>query len=153
MIQAIWSGGQTGVDRAALDFAIAHGLGHGGWIPKGRRAEDGGVPARYHMREHLSPGYPPRTEANVRDTNATVIFVVEAINAHPGSLLTASLCIRYRRPYIVLKIDDDVETNRGKLSAFLKESPVRTLNVAGPRGSRNPNIDSVKAVLGAVLTS
>ena len=65
---AIVSGGQTGVDRAALDVAIAIGIEHGGWCPAGRLAEDGSVPSRYELRETDSAEYPVRTELNVIDS-------------------------------------------------------------------------------------
>src|SRR5687768_1765349 len=72
----IISGGQTGADRAALDFAIAHGLGHGGWCPRGRRAEDGPIPDRYRLRETAEADYAVRTRENVMDSDATLIFSV-----------------------------------------------------------------------------
>ena len=79
MLAKIISGGQTGVDRAALDVAIAMGIPHGGWCPKGRRAEDGTIPARYHLAETRSAAYRQRTEWNVRDSEGTVIFTISPV--------------------------------------------------------------------------
>jgi len=70
----IVSGGQTGADRAALDWAIAHGIPHGGWCPKGRKAEDGMSQAKYELIETPSTDYVQRTELNVRDSDGTVVF-------------------------------------------------------------------------------
>jgi predicted Rossmann-fold nucleotide-binding protein len=72
----IISGGQTGADRAALDFAIKHGMPHGGWCPQGRIAEDGPIDAKYQLHETPSADYVQRTEWNVRDSDGTVIFSV-----------------------------------------------------------------------------
>jgi len=74
MITKIISGGQTGADRGGLDAAIHCGLPHGGWCPKGRKAEDGLIPSKYQHKEMESSGYLPRTQANVFDSDATVIF-------------------------------------------------------------------------------
>lgn len=79
-IARIVSGGQTGADRAALDWAIEHGVPHGGWCPAGRRAEDGTIPARYQLEELLQGGgYRRRTKANVRDSDATLIVSIEPV--------------------------------------------------------------------------
>ena len=73
-LKKIISGGQTGVDRAALDFAIEHDIPYGGWCPKGRKAEDGPIGSRYLLKETPTSTYPQRTEWNVRDSDGTVIF-------------------------------------------------------------------------------
>lgn len=70
----IVSGGQTGADRAALDWALAHGVPCGGWCPKGRKAEDGPIDLKYPLKETPSSSYIQRTEWNVRDSDATVVF-------------------------------------------------------------------------------
>ena len=75
VIEKIVSGGQTGADRAALDFAIERGISQGGWCPKGRMAEDGPIHARYQLKETPSSGYVQRTEWNVRDGHGTVVFL------------------------------------------------------------------------------
>ncbi len=75
-VPKIMSGGQTGADRAALDFAIGHGIKHGGWCPKGRRAEDGAIDARYQLKETPSANFVQRTEWNTRDSDGTVVFSI-----------------------------------------------------------------------------
>ena len=84
-VEKIVSGGQTGADRAGLDFAIAHGIPHGGWCPKGRKAEDGTIPERYGLSETSRADYLQRTEANVRESDGTVIFTVVCVQSLRGS--------------------------------------------------------------------
>ena len=74
MISKIISGAQSGVDRAALEFALKFNIPHGGWIPKGRLAEDGPLPEKYQLQEMPTSSYPKRTEQNVIDSDGTVIF-------------------------------------------------------------------------------
>lgn len=93
----IISGGQTGADRAALDFAIKHGFAHGGWCPRGRQAEDGSLPDRYDLRETPSRKYAQRTEWNVRDSDATAVFSIAA-DPHGGTRLTLVLAERLDKP-------------------------------------------------------
>src|SRR3974390_2458425 len=97
MIQKIISGGQTGPDRAALEFARAHGIAHGGWCPQGRLAEDGTIPQVYQMKETPSADPAQRTEWNVRDSEGTVIFSI-ASELSGGSRLTAEWAGRLGRP-------------------------------------------------------
>lgn len=148
MIEKIISGGQTGVDRAALDFAIARGIPHGGWVPKGRLAEDGQVPARYQMKEHPARAYPPRTKANVEDADATIIFTNGLLNQENGCLLTASTCLEYKKPYVVIGLgrvtDDDAVL---AIDTLFRVNGPKILNVAGTRGSRNPDVAKVRRVL------
>lgn len=101
IVERIISGGQTGADRAALDFAIAHGVPHGGWCPKGRRAEDGGVPDRYALQATPSKEYGQRTEWNVRDAGATVIFTIGP-ELTGGSELTAECTVKHGKPWLHL---------------------------------------------------
>src|SRR5436189_4749506 len=93
MVEKIISGGQTGADRAALDFALAHGLAHGGWCPRGRLAEDGALEERYELRETPDAEYAQRTEWNVRDSDGTVIFSIAA-GLTGGSKLTAEFAAK-----------------------------------------------------------
>lgn len=148
MIERIISGGQTGVDRAALDFAIDQGIPHGGWVPKGRIAEDGQIPARYQMTEHVMSSYPPRTEANVRDSSATVIFTHGLLNDERGCLLTASFCLKLKRPYTVINVVKAVAQAAGAaLHLLIRVHDPKVLNVAGTRGSRNPDLAKVRRIL------
>lgn len=152
-IVEVWSGGQTGVDRAALDAALEVGLPIGGWIPLGRRAEDGTIPARYGgLVETESPDYPVRTERNVRDTDATLILSVGPFVG--GTALTREIALAQSRPVLVLDLAamaaaDAVERAR-RWAATL---PARTrLNVAGPRASEAPTVYAVaRSVLTALL--
>ena len=135
----IVSGGQTGADRAALDWAIAHQIPHRGWCPKGRSAEDGIIPSRYNLTETPSSEYSERTQWNVRDSDGTVVFSIsEAIFA--GTLLTIELAKKSKKPYIHLcKALIDVDTvNRFQL--FLLEFAIVNLNVAGSRASDEPEV-------------
>jgi hypothetical protein len=148
---SIISGGQTGADRAALDFAIAHGIPHSGWCPRNRRAEDGAISPRYELRETPSTHYAQRTEWNVRDSDATVIFTMGP-NVSGGTRLTHELAIRLGKPLLHLSRDEasrevllgqpGVAVAAAKLKSFLVEHQVRTLNIAGPRVSQEPEIAS-----------
>jgi hypothetical protein len=134
--EKIVSGGQTGVDRAALDAAIELGIEVGGWCPKGRRAEDGPIEGRYPLRETPSRAYRQRTEWNVRDSDATLILFRERMSG--GTRLTARLTDRYERPLLVLDLYSDPDPRRA--GEWLREQGVRVLNVAGPREESVPGI-------------
>ena len=135
----IISGGQTGADRAALDWAILHCIPHGGWCPKGRLAEDGPIARRYRLRETPAADYATRTEWNVRDADATVIFSI-AKKLSGGSRLTAELARRHHRPLLHLSRDAPRGDPAKRLLAFLPRHKIKTLNVAGPRASEAPAI-------------
>jgi len=132
----IISGGQTGVDRAALDVAIQLGIPHGGWCPRGRLAEDGRIPDRYLLDETDVPDYPVRTEQNVIDSDATLILC----HGEPsgGTDLTRRLAEQYGRPWMVVDLDDPPAPEA--VGAWIAEQAVEWLNVAGPRESQNPGI-------------
>jgi len=135
----IVSGGQSGVDRAALDAALKLGLPCGGWCPKGRRAEDGFLPERYPLTETPSPEYRQRTKWNVRDSDATLILKRGMLGG--GSALTADLAARLHRPWLVVDLDDALESgDPAEAAAWLGQEKVAVLNVAGPRESHNPGI-------------
>src|SRR5437764_6400071 len=102
MVHKIVSGGQTGVDRAALDLALEVGLPCGGWSPRGRRAEDGSLPERYPLQETRSAAYPPRTALNVRDSDATLILTRGTPDR--GTALTARLVERDGKPYLIVDL-------------------------------------------------
>jgi hypothetical protein len=139
MIERIVSGGQTGVDRGALDAALELGVPCGGWCPKGRRAEDGRLESRYPLRETSSPRYPQRTEWNVRDSDGTLVLARGALRA--GSALTVELARRRAKPWLVVDL-----TREGggqavpDVVAWIHRHAVKVLNVAGPRESENPGI-------------
>jgi hypothetical protein len=138
-IQRIISGGQTGADRAALDWAIGHGIPHGGWCPQGRLSEDGMIPAHYHLRETPSTDPAQRTEWNVRDADGTVIFSI-APELSGGTLLTAEFAIKYEKPWInICQARTDLNAAL-QLCAFLAGSKTQILNVAGSRASHETTI-------------
>jgi hypothetical protein len=142
------SGGQTGVDRAALDVAIALGIRHGGWCPRGRRAEDGVVPVHYALRETESPEYAVRTERNVVDSDATLILCRGPLGG--GTALTRELALRHGKPLVVVDLDGPTEPSA--VRAWLEAHRVGVLNVAGPRESGCPGIGAAaRAYLGRVL--
>ena len=139
MIERIVSGGQTGADRAALDFAIAHSIPHGGWCPRGRLAEDGTLEGCYDLRETPEEEYPQRTEWNVRDSDGTVIFSV-APELTGGSKLTAELAAELGKPCLHLSELRDGANAAARLRAFVSAHHIRVLNVAGPRASNEPAV-------------
>jgi hypothetical protein len=142
------SGGQTGVDRAALDAAREAGLAIGGWCPRGRRAEDGRIPFEYPLEETPSPRYPQRTEFNVRDSDATVVVARGAPRG--GTELTVRLATAAARP--VLVVDLDAAPDPAVIATWLAARAVAVLNVAGPRESENPGIAAqAQAFLTAVF--
>lgn len=135
-LQRIVSGGQTGVDRGALDAALDLDIPHGGWCPRGRRAEDGRIPNRYRLREMHTSDYARRTEQNVLDSDATLILHGGALTG--GTALTHRLCVRHGRPHLV--IDPTQEDALATARSWLAEHHVHVLNVAGPRESSCPGI-------------
>lgn len=152
-IGRIISGGQTGVDRAALDFALGRGIPCGGWCPAGRRAEDGPIPECYPLRETETEVYPQRTRQNVRDADATVI--VTRGSPRGGTALTVRMALTFGKPHLVLDLG---YLRLGEAAALLRQwlwqvAPV-TLNVAGPRATESPTLAKrVCLLLGKSLTT
>jgi len=136
MIEKIISGGQTGVDRAALDVALQLGTACGGWCPRGRRAEDGTIAARYPLRETPREEYPQRTQWNVRDSDGTLVMTRGP--ARGGTGLTISIARRLGKPLLV--VDFTQEQDAAQVRAWAEANGVRVLNVAGPREGENPGI-------------
>jgi len=135
----IVSGGQTGADRAALNWAIARGISHGGWCPKGRKAEDGPIPRRYQLMETPSASYLQRTELNVRDSDGTVILsLAETLTG--GSRRTAELARQYGKPWLHLAKSAGGRDAGALLRRFLRQHDIHVLNVAGPRASTEPEV-------------
>lgn len=134
--EKIVSGGQTGVDRAALDAALNLGIMCGGWVPKGRRAEDGPIPSMYPMRETKSSAYDVRTRENVKDSDATLILT----RGEPagGTKLTLETASELLRPYHIV----DLKRTHSPLAAlrWLEATRPEVLNIAGPRESTAPGI-------------
>jgi hypothetical protein len=152
MIEKIVSGAQTGADRAALDVALELGITTGGWIPCGRLAEDGTVPAHYpNLVETDSSLYASRTELNVRDSDATVIFSFGPLTG--GSALTEKCAHKLSKPSLILDLDAlGIAEAIACFRAWLGEVRPRVLNVAGPRLSKAPRIaDATGHILREVL--
>jgi hypothetical protein len=126
-------------DRAALDWALSHKLPCGGWCPKGRKAEDGPIDAKYPLKESPSASYLQRTEWNVRDSDATVLFSL-APELTGGSKKTAEFAKKHHKPWIHLADGDQDIAQR--LKDWLAQNAVEVLNVAGPRASKEPGIAS-----------
>jgi hypothetical protein len=135
------SGGQTGVDRGALDAALAHGLPHGGFCPRGRRAEDGVIPAIYQLTELPSPLYAVRTRRNVLASDATLVLTTGRPGR--GTALTIRVARAHGRPLLVLDLRDGAAARCAaaiRIRAWLAVSAPDVLNVAGPRESSAPGI-------------
>ncbi len=128
------TGGQTGIDRAMLDFCLDHGISCGGWCPADRKAEDGVIPDRYPVKELPAPSYNKRTAANVKESDATVIiFYGEMIG---GTLKSFEFVRKEEKPFLLLDLSViDAEKAAGRLRAFLDRFQPLTLNFSGPRQS------------------
>ena len=147
-IDRVVSGGQTGVDRAALDVALEMGIPCGGWCPRGRRAEDGPIPDRYPLQETPSAAYPERTAWNVRDSDGTLI--ITRGRPQGGTALTVSLVRRAGKPVCVVDLERGADL--ASVRTFVAENRIRVLNVAGPRESEARGIhDEAAALLRRVL--
>ena len=141
MIKRIVSGGQTGVDRAALDVAIKLGIAHGGWIPRGRLTENGPLPKKYHLKETSSSRYSVRTEKNVVDTDGTLILSHgELID---GTEYTRKMAIRHSRPWLHIDLVQTAAFHAATtITHWIREKKIEILNVAGARASEDPAIYS-----------
>ena len=133
----IVSGGQTGVDRAALDWAIARGVAHGGWCPQGRLAEDGPIASKYQLKATPSSEYAERTLWNVRDSDGTVIFS-RLKELSGGSLMTEVFAQQLGKP--CLHLTANASNPAKKLRSFVARHQIEVLNVAGPRASLEPDL-------------
>lgn len=146
-IQMIVSGGQTRADRAALDWAIKNCVYHGGWCPKGRKAEDGPIDVRYQLKETPRADYLQRTEWNARDSDGTVIFSIGEILTG-GSKKTVELARKHGKPVFHISKTVGISAAEAGLRRFVEEHGIRVLNVAGPRASKEPEVSAfVKEVL------
>lgn len=134
MIEKIISGGQTGVDRGALDAALALGFPCGGWCPDGRLAADGPLDLRYPLQELAGGGYRQRTRQNVLDSDATLIVYRRWIQPLSGTELTLQFCLQKRKPYVLIDAAHYSPAQAASLiQEFADHFTVRTLNVAGPQ--------------------
>jgi hypothetical protein len=153
-LRKIVSGGETGVDRGALDAALAAGFDCGGWAPGDRSAEDGIIPERYPLILLPEGSYRQRTRLNVVDSDGTAIFYNELLTG--GTRLTRNLCALLSRPYILIDVRETPEpgTAAAAVSRFIERSRIEVLNVAGPRLSGWPAGYAFSlAVVGEVIGS
>ena len=151
MIKKIISGAQTGADRAALDFAINNEIPYGGWVPKGRKAEDGIIPAKYDVKEAPTSEYSRRTELNVIDSDGTLILTHGALSG--GSALTEKLAEKHQKPCLHVNLNQTAEFQATvDITHWISHYGIEILNVAGSRASHDPKIyASTLSILEAVL--
>ena len=135
-LRSVRTGGQTGVDRAVLDAALAAGLKVQGWCPKGRRAEDGPLAQRYPLEETPSADYEQRTEWNVRDSDGTLVLLLGTVD--PGTALTIQQANRQTRPLLLVDLENPLDS--ATVQQWIRRSGIQQLNIAGPRESQSPSI-------------
>ena len=134
-LKKIVSGGQTGVDRGALDAAIEAGFPCGGWAPEGRIAEDGPIHERYPLRELAGAGYEERTLQNVLDSDGTAILYSGTLEG--GTRQTMLYCVEYGKPFELIDAARTGPRDAAlKLAAFIERNRLSILNIAGPRASK-----------------
>jgi hypothetical protein len=156
-LRKLVTGGQTGVDRGALDAALERGFPCGGWCPEGRLTEDGPLPPHYPLRELPGGTTADRTERNVRDSDATLILTPGPLTG--GTRLTRECCERLQRPFLELewnaerRLDSSQEEPAlERIRSFLDKTDCELLNVAGPRASEWPGAYQTSAgLVGALL--
>jgi Circularly permutated YpsA SLOG family len=133
----IISGGQTGVDRAALDVALKHGIESGGWCPNGRLDEFGRIPDRYPVRELESGGFTERTLQNVKDSVGTLVIYPGKLTG--GAEQTVQFCVEQQRPHLLVDASSVSRDDAARLiGEFVHKNKIDALNVAGPRASEWP---------------
>ncbi len=135
----IISGGQTGADRAALDFSIKSNIPYGGWVPRGRKTEDGRLPGKYKLQEMPTSDYSKRTEKNIIDADGTLIVSHGRLTG--GSALTQFLSEKQNKPFIHVDLNGmSIDEACAAIRVWLKNNQIETLNVAGPRARKDPAI-------------
>jgi len=137
-IECVISGGQTGVDRAALDWAIAQQIPHGGWCPLGRIDEDGVIDAKYMLTEISSPKYVIRTKKNITDSDGTLVLNVGELDG--GTAMTERHARNISKPCLVVQLDSSDVDAHAAVKRWLAEYQIKRLNVAGPRESKRPGV-------------
>ena len=141
MIKKIISGGQTGADCAALDVAIKLSIPHGGWIPKGRKTEDGTLPDKYELKEMTTDSYPARTEQNVIDSDGTLIIARGKLTG--GTDYTRKMTLKHKKQLLGIDLNLVGHFDAASLIvSWIKLQRVQVLNVAGPRASKDRQIYS-----------
>lgn len=138
-ISKIVSGGQTGVDRAALDFAISRAMNYGGWVPKGRKAEDGPISPSYRLTETKTSGYAERTRKNVIDSDGTLIIYEKELLG--GTARTYTFARKTHKHVLTIDVATTTLVDAVKMIRnWISQNRISVLNVAGPRESEEPGI-------------
>jgi hypothetical protein len=146
MLKKIISGGQTGADRAALDVATELGISHGGWVPKGRLAEDGPISDKYQLKEMPTDSYEARTEQNIIDSDGTLIIshgLLTGVSAY-----TRKMAMKHGKPWFHADLNQ-LPTFKAAMiiEDWISKNGIEALNVAGPRASKDPQIYGLVTVI------
>jgi hypothetical protein len=148
MIEKVISGGQTGVDRAALDVALAHGIACGGWCPSGRHADDGPIPDRYPLQETADMDHTVRTEHNVRDSDGTLMLYRGSLQG--GTAYAVLMAEHLKRPVMALNLDESPDP--AAAAAWIAQNRIRVLHIGGQRESSSPGIyDAARTLIAEIL--
>jgi hypothetical protein len=149
VIKKIVSGGQTGVDRAALDVALERGIACGGWCPAGRHADDGVIPERYPLQETVEMDHTIRTEHNVRDSDGTLMLYRGTLQG--GTAYAVLMARHLGRPVLACNLDEAFDSDA--VIAWIRNNHIRVLHVGGQRESSCPGIyQAAKRSLESLLT-
>ena len=136
MLEKVLSGGQTGVDRAALDVAIEMGVAHGGWCPAGRDADDGVIPDKYQLTETAEQDHTVRTENNVKDADGTLMIYRGEL--HGGTAYAIEMAKHLNKPVLALNLDQDIDVE--EVFDWVQSNNIRIINIGGQRETKNPGI-------------
>ena len=150
MIAKIISGGLTGADRAALNFAIDRGIEHGGYCPRGRLAEDGKIPEKYNLLETDSEKYIMRTRLNIDFADG--ILILFSGNISGGTKIAREYTIKKNKPIFYINVLKDIKTEQKNFNKWVKDRQISILNIAGPRESKSQIYTLAKAGLEQLLT-
>ena len=150
MIEKIISGGQTGVDLAALDVAQVNNILYGGWCPKGRINEKGKIGKEYCLLQEVDgdfkndkENYDVRTKLNIQYSDATLILVPKipvSMHIKDGTFLTVNEVKKQSKPYLIVDLSQSQQKNEDTITDWIKEQNIKILNIAGPRESSSPGI-------------
>ena len=141
MLKRIVSGGQTGVDRAALDVAALPnklGISVGGYCPKGRIAEDGIIADKYPLTETTTSAYAQRTDWNVKHSDGTLLLSRGKLTK--GSALTLNFAKQRQKPFFIVDLSQDTTNIHLDIISWLAKNNIGVLNIAGSRESTSPGI-------------